>query len=75
MLQFPKGFFFQHIILDKCQTVRDPYTGCPRLVRIVIRAAYQDRPDIDTNPASLVLVFAIPAINKHSDYRGLASLF
>lgn len=76
MMQLPEGFYFQHIILDECQTVRNAHTGWSRLVRLMIRAAYSvERDDIETNPSSLVLVSATPAINKQTDYRGIMSLF
>lgn len=74
MKPFPSGFWFQHIIMDECQVVRNPNTGWSRAIRMIIRNAYQDREDRETNPASLMLVSATPAINQQSDYRGLASL-
>lgn len=76
MMEFPKGFYFSHIILDECQTVRNAFTAWSRLIRLIIRGSYTSgRDDADSNPTSLVLVSATPAINRQSDYRGLADLF
>lgn len=71
-----QGCASRNIILDECQTVHNPHTGWSRLVRLMIRAASSvERDDIETNPSSLVLVSATPAINMQTDYRGLMSLF
>ncbi|KAG8161730.1 hypothetical protein KVR01_008717 [Diaporthe batatas] len=75
LLDFPKGFYFQHIVADECQFVRNPLTGFSRLLRLLIKMSYRNRPDKEQNPSSLVLVSATPAINQVTDYRGLSSLF
>lgn len=72
---FPAGFFFGHIIIDECHTIRNRATTWSRLLRIWIKAAYKARADSDTNPATLVMVSATPAINRRADYRGISSLF
>jgi hypothetical protein len=72
---FPKGFYFQHVIADECQLIRNPWTGFSRLVRLLIKMSYRSRADKEENPSSLLLVSATPAINQITDYRGLSSLF
>lgn len=75
MKPFPEGFWFQHIILDECQVVRNPSTGWSRAVRMMIRGGYRARTQSDAPHTSLMMVSATPAINSHTDYRGLAGLF
>lgn len=76
LMKFPPGFYFDCIIADECHTIRNPYTGFSRLIRLMVRAAHKGRTEEDCleNPASLILVSATPAINKITDCRGLSSL-
>lgn len=75
LVRFPKGFYFQHFVVDECQLVRNPMTGISRLLRLLIKMSYRSRSDKETSPSSLVMVSATPAINQVTDYRGLSSLF
>lgn len=72
MMAFADGFRVDHMICDEAHLLRNASTRWSRLIRRIIKLA---QPDVETNPATLVLVSATPAINDISDYRGLSSLF
>lgn len=74
LARFPKGFYFNYIIANKCQLVRNSQTSFSQMLQLIIKIGLKCVSRFMPLP-SLVLVSATLAINQLLDYYGLSSLF